>query len=101
MSLHPPEPPDSKKNAIVETGKEYAEGDPRLEPIKYYKVVCPRCKAQPGFPCFTDLKRRSVDYRTICISRVLLYEAFILGTTDVNGISKNGYTFKGKSWGPE
>jgi hypothetical protein len=107
--LIPPEKPDGKKSVVqsqdqhgvVESGRDFPEGDPKADPIKYYKVRCPRCGAQPGFPCFTDLKHRAVDYRTICISRLILYEAFELGAVDVNGISRNSPTFKGKSWGQE
>jgi hypothetical protein len=93
-----------KKNAIVpvhESGKDYPEGDPKTEPIPYYVVICPRCKAQAGFPCFTNMAKKTCDYRTICIARVILYEAFKLGSVDIYGTDRTGHTFKGKSWGPE
>lgn len=79
---------EPKKNAIVpvhESGRGYSEGDAKEEYVKWYKIICPRCKAQVGFPCYED-KRGIVDYRTICIARVVAYEAFEIS---------------GKSWGKE
>lgn len=102
-------PPEDKKNVaqsqnqrgsaivpVTESGKNYPEGDLSPDPIKYYKVRCPRCKAMPGFPCFKDTRQR-VDYRTICIARVILYEVFEQGSVDVNGIDHSGHIFKGKN----
>jgi hypothetical protein len=97
LSVYPPELP--KKNEIVpihESGRNYPEGDTKEEPIKYYKVKCPRCQAQPGFPCSVSRKRPEVSYTRICIARVVLYEAFELGSVDVNGIGRSG-----QKWGPE
>ena len=85
LSLHPPNPP--KKNEIVpvhESGRDYPEGMPKEEPIKFYKVICPRCKAQAGFPCFVN-KRMGVSYTMVCIARVILYESFELSGSGQRG----------------
>ena len=63
------------------------------EPLKYLNVRCPRCKAQPGFPCLHDQRTRAVTLYQICIARVILYEAFELGTVDAHGLGRNGTIF--------
>src|SRR5437867_156449 len=98
MSVYPPELPKKKEIApVIESGKDYPEGERSEAPIEYYRVICPRCKAQSGFPCFIDQKKRAVSYTVVCIARVLAYEAFKIGSVD----ERRASPFKGKSWGPE
>jgi hypothetical protein len=69
--------------------------------LKFYEVLCPKCRARPGYPCtFGESntpagKKPNIDPWSIHISRVLLYEAFALGTVNELGIGKNGIPIKG------
>jgi hypothetical protein len=91
MIMVPPEKPDTKAHPIVESGKGLPEGQPREELLKYYKVLCPKCRNLPGFPCtFGQVdtpagKKLVVDVWSIHIARVLAYEAYALGTVDMFG----------------
>ncbi len=63
-----------------------------VKPIHLYQVRCPKCKAMPGYPCtFGEAntpagKKMILDVWSIHISRVLLYEAYALGTVNESGI---------------
>lgn len=92
-SMTPPEKPDTK-NIPLESGKGLPEGDPKIETIRYYKVFCPKCRAFPGQPCKF---RGIVDYYSIHIPRIILFEAFELGSVDANGMGRNGKP----NWGKE
>ncbi len=88
LSVYPPELPKKKEIApTYESSKGLMDEreSPSEVPIKFYKVICPRCKAQAGFPCFVN-KRMGVSYTVVCIARVILYEA-----SEISG----------KSWGKE
>src|SRR5467141_2856032 len=98
MAMSSPSKDDKKKNenAIIESGKGLPEGNPEERPLKYFQVVCPKCRAANGYPCtFGTVASRNgshhiIDPYSIHISRVLLYEAYVHNKVNELGINANG-----------
>jgi hypothetical protein len=116
-ALEPPQPPndDKKKpNSDSEqsesrpvghvkaplTAEEEVDSKPELElPPKYLKVYCPKCRQMPGFPCMfprikNDIPAQEIDFYAVHIVRVMLYEAFMLGTVTELGVGRNGVVYR-------
>ena len=79
---------------LIPDKSEKEDTDKVEEPFHIWKIKCPRCKAMPGFPCFTTSHSEKVDYFQVCNARVLAYEAFKLGTVNEMGVAK-GQIIKG------
>jgi len=102
MSLTPPTKDDKKPTtAIVESGKNYPEGQPKDETIRFYEVICPKCRARPGYPCtFGEAntpqgKKVILDVFSIHIMRVLAYEAYMRGELNELAIDRKGHPVRG------
>jgi len=78
MSSMTPPSKDDRKTTIVESGRNFPEGELKEEVIKYYQVTCPKCRAQAGYPCtFGGYGQQyRLDPWSIHIARVILYERF-------------------------
>ncbi len=85
-------PPSKDDKAKVESGRDLPEGTLNEKPVKYYEVLCPKCKARPGYPCtYGYVGGRSViDLWSIHIARVMLYEAYALNQVNELGIDSHG-----------
>ncbi len=68
--------------------------DVEPEPLlRFYKVICPKCRAMPGKPCHFGRESR-VDLFSIHIARIDLYEAYALGSVNELGVSNRGQIVK-------
>jgi hypothetical protein len=98
----PPNKDDVRKNAIVESGKDLPEGNAPMEaPIKYHEVICPKCRARPGYPCTFGMadtpqgKKVILDVWSIHIARVMAWEAYAAGQINELAIDAKGHPIRG------
>jgi hypothetical protein len=91
--LMPPVDSDKRK-AVVESGKGLPEGEPKEEIFIIWNVRRPRCGAEPGFPCTMGKKSSVTNLMQTCNARFLLWQAYALGTVDVNGMGKSGQVYR-------
>jgi len=95
-----PDKNDTKKGPIIpvqESGRDLPEDEPKQESLKYYQVLCPKCRARPGFPCCFNLvgEKPKLDPWSIHIARISAYEAYMIGVINELGIDSNGKMLRG------